>query len=110
MVAKRISADTWRDRIMAQQSSGQSIRSWCRANGCAEHAFYWWRVRLKMRPAGTRRRGPRPVNPIKFARVIASLPAEPIRLHLTAGRELLLPASMPVADLAALVRAVEGMA
>ena len=28
------SADTWRERIIAQQASGQSIRAWCLEKGC----------------------------------------------------------------------------
>jgi len=49
--AKTETANHWRERIAAQQASGQSIRGWCKINGCAEHAFYWWRARLKLQPA-----------------------------------------------------------
>jgi hypothetical protein len=66
-------AEAWRERVVAQQASGRSIRAWCRENGCAEPAFYWWRRRLGLSPhrAGTtgRRRG-RPAGAIGFAEVV----------------------------------------
>jgi hypothetical protein len=109
MEARTTTADHWRERIIAQQASGQSIRGWCQGNSCPEHSFYWWRARLKLQPGNGRRRAPRPVNPIHFAEVIASAPAEPIRVRLSGERELLLPASMAVEQVAKLVRAIEGL-
>jgi hypothetical protein len=108
-------AAAWRERIGAQQASGQRIRGWCRENGCREHAFYWWRARLGLSPAAGKRRGrPRAVRPMGFARLVVEPPApssaEPIRLSLAGGRELTLPASMSVERIATLVRAIEGVA
>src|SRR5690349_14160660 len=54
---KNTAADKWRERVKAQQGSGQSIRAWCREHGCHEHAFYWWRCRLGLSPVGAKRRG-----------------------------------------------------
>jgi hypothetical protein len=109
MEASAKTADRWRERIVAQQASGQSIRGWCRGNGCPEHGFYWWRARLKLPRADGRQRRPHPVNLINFAEVLAGIPAEAIRLRLSGERELLLPASMPVEQVAKLVRAIEGL-
>jgi hypothetical protein len=40
--ARTSAAETWRERISAQQAGGQSIRALCKENGWHEHAFYWW--------------------------------------------------------------------
>ena len=118
--AKTTAADTWRERVMAQQANGQSIRAWCREHGCHEHAFYWWRARLGLSPVA-RKRSARPkgaVKPVEFTRIVvkklmrvpAAKVAEPMRLALIGGRELILPASMPVEQIAGLLRAIEGAA
>ncbi len=103
-------ADVWRERVTAQQSAGGSIRDWCKANGCHEHAFYWWRARLGLSPKSSvkrRRSVPRP----KFAEVVFdSTPraSQLMTLRLRSGAELVLPA-MPVPQIAELVRAIEGV-
>jgi hypothetical protein len=99
-------ADAWRQHIKTQLASGQSVRAWCRQNDCAEHAFYWWRARLGL-SAGKRR----PVKPLGFAQVIVNQPtAEPVRLRLAGSRELILPATMPLEQVAKLIRALEVVA
>ena len=117
--AKSTTAETWRQRVVAQQASGQPIRAWCRANGCHEHAFYWWRLKLGLSPAARKpRRRLTGAAPVGFARVVVNAgqlrdrmgSAEPIRLSLIGGRELTLAASMPVEQIARLVRAIEGAA
>ena len=113
MVAKRSkAADVWRERVVAQQASGQAVRAWCRQHGCHEHGFYWWRARLGLSPkSGVKRQRRRPAS-AGFAEVIVdrSVSAEAMALRLRGGRELALPASMPVTRLAELVRAIEGAA
>jgi len=47
---KQKTADVWRERVVAQRASGQSVRGWCKAHGCHEHAFYWWRTKLGLSP------------------------------------------------------------
>jgi hypothetical protein len=111
------SVDVWRERIEAQRASGQSIRSWCRENSHHEHAFYSWRRRLGLSPAPARKRQSRRGGGLGFAEVVvdgsvaaspvASL-AEPILLRFAGGRELVLPVSMPVWQIAGLVRELEG--
>ncbi len=95
-------ADAWRQSVKTQQASGQSVRAWCRQNDCAEHAFYWWRARLGLST------GKRSAKPLGFAQVIVSQPtAEPVRLRLSGVRELIFPATMPLEQVAKLIRALE---
>ena len=116
-------ADAWRRRIDDQRASGQSIRAWCKANGSQECSFYWWRARLGLSPDKRRLRRPlKPAEskptPLAFAQVILSAAAEPpvasvvepLRLRLAGERELILPASMPLEQVAKLVHAIEGTA
>jgi transposase-like protein len=107
-------AELWRGRIEAQRTGELSVRAYCSANGLHEHQFYWWRRQLGLSPAVRRvRRAPTP-DALRFAEVImanggTSIVAEPIRLRLSHGRELILPMSMPVQHVAMLVRAIEGL-
>ena len=116
-VASHSMADSWRERILAQRGSGQSIRSWCRENSHHEYAFYSWRRRLGLSPAPARKRRCRRGGRLGFAEVVmdrqaltASLaehPVEPILLRFAGGRELVLPRSMPVGQIAGLIRELE---
>jgi hypothetical protein len=109
-------ADSWRERITVQRASGQSIRAWCRQNGLPEHAYYWWRCRLGLSPA--RKRRSRQARDLGFAQVVVGRAAvveppvwsgvEPIVLRFSGGRELVLPGSMPVGQIAGLIRELEG--
>ena len=110
----RDKADIWRHRIDGQRASGQSVRVWCKANAAREHSFYWWRARLGLSPV---RRPSRPRSkPIAFARVVVNssatkvkpAAAEALRLRLAGDRELILPGSMPLEQVARLVHAIEG--
>ena len=76
--------ELWRQRIGQQESSGQSIRAYCRGRGFAEHAFYGWRQRLRTQ-----------ITPVKFA-LVETKPSEgetaaPIELLLTSGDCLRIP-------------------
>ena len=124
--AKTSVAQAWRERITAQQAGGQSIRALCKENGWHEHAFYWWRARLGLSPrsvVGRRRRGIASEAQPGFAEVVVDLPVvelpavteplaasvvEPLLLRLGGGRELVLPVSMPLEQVAKLVGLVEG--
>jgi len=76
--------ELWRQRIAQQESSGQSIRAYCRGRGLREHAFYGWRQRLRKQAA-----------PVKFALVetqpTEAEPAPPIELMLASGDRLRIP-------------------
>jgi hypothetical protein len=66
---------------------------------------------LKLQPSSNhRRRRADSINSITFAEVVGSQAAESIRLRLGEQRELLLPASMALDQVAKLVRAIEGLA
>jgi hypothetical protein len=106
-------ADAWRRRIDNQRASGQSVRAWCEANDAQEGSFYWWRARLGLSPGKQRLRRPlrsaqaKP-TPLAFAQVVVHPPtAEPLRLRFAGGHELILPASMPIEQVARLVHAIE---
>ena len=107
--SKSKTADAWRERIAAQQASGQSIRQWCRLNEFREYSFYWWRARLNLQPGAAARRRRGNAGPIPFAEVIVRAAAQPLCLRLIGGRELVVPASMPVEQIAKLIRLVEGL-
>ena len=114
-------ADAWRRRIDDQRAGGQSVRAWCKTNDTHEHSFYWWRTRLGLSPGQRPLPVPRKAKttPPAFARVIlngtqpaAAEPpvesvAEPLRLCFAGGRELILPASMPLERVAGLVHLIE---
>ena len=109
-------ADAWRRRVDDQRASGQSVRAWCKANDAQEGSFYWWRARLGLSPSKRRLRRPlrsaeaKP-TPLAFAQVVVHpSTAEPLRLRLAGERELILPASMPLEQVAKLVHAIEGTA
>jgi hypothetical protein len=105
-------ADAWRKRIDDQWASGQSVRAWCKANDTRECSFYWWRARLglsrgKRRLRGSLRSAEAKPTPLAFAQVVVHPAAELLRLRFAGQRELILPASMPLAQVAKLVYAIE---
>jgi len=123
--AKSSAAQTWRERISAQQSGGDSIRALCKQNGWHEHAFYWWRSRLGLSPRSTPRRRRKRVAQPGFTEVMVEQSAatqltgglverpgagvvEPICIRLGGGRELVLPVSMADERVAALIHLIEG--
>jgi len=107
-------ANAWQRRINDQRASGQSVRAWCKANDAQEGSFYWWRAKLGL--SSSKRRLRRPLRsaeakptPLAFAQVVIHAPtAEPLRLRFAGGHELILPASMPLEQVAKLVHAIEG--
>ena len=46
----------WRERVVAQEASGLSVRVYCREHDLGEHSFYSWRQRLR-----------RETEPVSFA-------------------------------------------
>jgi hypothetical protein len=109
-------ADAWRRRINDQRSSGQSVRAWCEANDAQECSFYWWRARLGLCPGKRRLRrtlksAEAKPTPLAFAEVVVHpSTAEPLRLRFAGQRELILPASMPLEQVAKLIHAIEATA
>ena len=74
--------EEWRQRVGQQESSGQSIRAFCRERGLKEHAFYGWRQRLRKQN-----------TPVRFALVETKSPetVPPIELMLASGERLRIP-------------------
>lgn len=75
--------ELWRQRIAQQETSGQSIRAYCRGRGLQEHAFYGWRQRLRNQNTA-----------VRFALVEtkpAGETAPPIELMLVSGDCLRIP-------------------
>jgi hypothetical protein len=75
--------ELWRRRIAQQETSGQSIRAYCRGRGLNEPTFYGWRQRLRKQTA-----------PVRFALVEtkgANPTAPPIELMLACGDRLRIP-------------------
>jgi transposase-like protein len=75
--------ELWRQRIAQQETSGQSVRAYCRRRGLPEHAFYSWRQRLRKEN-----------TPVRFALVETKPAAESvvtIELLLASGDRLRIP-------------------
>ena len=75
--------ELWRQKIAQQETSGQSVRVFCRKQGLTEPAFYAWRQRL-------RKQNP----PVRFALVEtkpSQEPVAPIEVMLVSGDRLRIP-------------------
>ncbi len=76
--------ELWRQKIAAQEESGQSVRAFCNERGLGEHSFYWWRQRFQ-----------RENTPVRFALVetkpAGEAKAQPIELMLASGDHLRIP-------------------
>jgi transposase-like protein len=53
----RVKAEQWRERIAEQQSSGLSVKQFCKERGLSSWSFYKWRKQL------------RDAGPVRFALV-----------------------------------------
>ena len=73
----------WQVVIAEQEASGKSIRDFCRERDLREHAFYWWRQRL------------REDKPVSFA-LVETKPVAPkkFELALSSGEVLRIPADV----------------
>ena len=75
--------ELWRQRITEQESSGQSIRAYCRERELKESAFYGWRGRLRKQN-----------TPVRFTLVETKPAVEtrlPLELLLVGGDRLRIP-------------------
>lgn len=107
MAAKRIKAREamWRRVVNGHAGSGMSIRAYCAKCRLKEPAFYWWRAELARRDSAKPKAAFVPV--VVKASPIAL--ADGMSIELRGGRVLRLPA-MVAAQVAELVRAIEGAA
>ncbi len=79
--------ELWRQRIAQQESSGQSIRAFCRDHKLSEHSFYQWRKQLGSAAVAD--------TPVRFALVETTKPqpqVQQIELVLHSGERLHIPA------------------
>jgi len=95
----------WRRVVRGHAGSGMSVRAYCANVGVSDHAFYWWRRELARREAAKPKAAFVPV----VVRAPAAREAEGMSIELRGGRMLRLPV-MPAAQVAELVRAIEGAA
>ncbi len=106
----------WRKKLRRQRKSGLSVREFCAREGVPESACRAWHRIIQQRDL--ERRGPEHAEsspPPAFLPVLvansndqdASGGVMPITIELRGGRVMRLPAAMPSAQLAAVLRAVE---
>ena len=70
-VKQRCNAATWKERIAACRSSGQSVANWCMANGVNSKSYYRWERKL-LREAGDELRHARQTQHLqRFAEIPA---------------------------------------
>ena len=75
--------ELWRQRIVQQNASGQSVRAFCRDQKLNEHSFYQWRRQL----------GAPSSKAVSFALVETNKPSQvPVEFILTSGETLRIPA------------------
>ncbi len=104
----------WREALRRQAGGGLTVRAFCAREHLAETAFHAWRRILRERDAERRPASPSPLAPAPaFVPVVVRADDrregdEPIVIDLRGGRAMRLPASMPLEQVAALVRAIEG--
>lgn len=90
-------ADEWAERIAAQQSSGVSVKQFCRERGLTECSFYAWRKRLREN------------GPVRFALVERSVRRQErtaeaaLELVLTTGERLRIGTGVDTATLRAVL-------
>jgi hypothetical protein len=115
----------WREALRRHKGSGLTVRAFCAGEQLAETAFHAWRRILRERDVERRQDravapatvvAPPPVTPAPaFVPVVVReagrpAPAADVVIELRGGRSMRLPASMPVEQVARLVRAIEGAA
>ncbi|MCU0703132.1 MAG: hypothetical protein MUF18_03980 [Fimbriiglobus sp.] len=96
----------WRQAVAAFESSGLSVREFCRRRGLPVKRFYTWRKTLGLRPvAAPATAAARPVPGFVPVRVVAEATAE---VALPNGLIVRLPVSADPAHAARLVAALRG--
>jgi len=97
----------WRERLAAQQASGQSVVAWCAAQGVRRKDFYLWRAKLPAPPPAATAWVAVDVRP-PVAPVAPVVPA-PAGLTLQVGRvTCTVPPGFDPALLAAVLAVLEG--
>lgn len=106
----------WRAVLARYRRSGLSVRAFCRREGLPESAFYAWRRTIRQRDGGGNAGDRTPTVastvapafvPVMVQAKDAGRDAGAMVMELRGGRVLRLPLSMPPAQVAAIVRAIE---
>ena len=84
----------WSKLIAEQDSSGQTIRAFCKERGIGEHSLYYWRKRLLQNEA------------VQFALLKTVASATPLELILPNGEQLRIPNGVDAATLRLVLNAV----
>ena len=104
----------WRALLARYPKSGLSVRAFCAREQVKECGFYTWRRTLRLRDQEQAKRA----GTLSFVPVVRSErevtggddSPPPMTVELRGGRVLRLPMRMPVAQVAELLRAIEGAA
>ena len=105
----------WREVLDRQGHSGLSVKAFCDREHLAESSLYHWRRRISQRDQQAMADSPAKPAFLPVA-VHQDHPAEAggadgqIAIQLRGGRVMRLAASMPMEQLAAILRAIEGAA
>ena len=99
----------WRALLARYPKSGLSVRAFCARQRVKECGFYTWRRTLRLRDQEQ-------AAALSFVPVVQSRhevpggddPPPPMTIELRGGRVLRLPMRMPMAQVAELLRAIEG--
>ena len=99
----------WRQVLARHAQSGLSVRAFCRREGLPESAWYAWRRTIRERDTAgeARQLAARPAFVSLVVRPEGAASDAQAVMELRGGRVLRLPASMPPAQLAAVVHAIE---
>jgi transposase-like protein len=105
----------WREALRRRKASGLTVRAFCARQQLAETAYHAWRRILRERDAEPRQASvPTAPAPAFVPVVVRDDRREPaggqIVVELRGGRSMRLPASMPVEQVARIVRAIEAAA
>ncbi len=94
----------WRAVLARQNKSSLSVREFCQRERLPESAFYAWRRTIQQRDA---QREAAPAFVPVMVQTDATAGGGTVIMELRGGRVLRLPITMPPAQLAALVHAIE---
>lgn len=94
----------WREVLKRHGRSGLSVREFCQRERLPESAFYAWRRTIQHRDV---QRTPAPAFVPLTVQTDAAAGDGAVIMELRGGRVLRLPLSMPAAQVAAIVHAIE---
>ena len=86
----------WSKLIAEQETSGQTIRAFCKEHVVADHTFYYWRKRLQ------------PSEAVQFAELKTVARAAPLELILSSGEQLRICNGVDAATLRLVLDVVRG--